>query len=208
MDTGVVRMQLTTKDLQAGDLLLKSFSGSIVNKAIRLGQRGLLNPNIVHAGVMFDNIYQIESQGKGVIAQDMRVQNKGSGYIVYRPRNKILANAASRCAKIFLDCNSNNNTLKYSFTGPMKTRFGVGGKSKSASQMDKIFSDIFSGTGHKMFCSQFVTFTYQFAATQIGMNPNQVLPINDAKASPSVLANKLQNNSAFEEIGYVMPNER
>lgn len=201
-------MQLTTKSLQAGDLLLKYYDGSVINKMIRFGQKGQLNPDIVHAGIMFDNNYQIESQGKGVIAQDMRIQNKGYGYIVYRPKNRVLANAAARCAKIFMDCNRNNGTLKYSFTGPMKTRLGVGSSAQSLSKMDKLFDDIFSGTGHKMFCSQFVTFTYQFSAAQIGLAPNQVLQVNDAKASPSKLATKLQNNRFFEEVGYLMPNER
>ncbi len=201
-------MQLKTKDLQPGDILLKSFSGSFINKIIRLGQKGLLNPNIVHAGIMFDNNLQIESQDKGVIAQDMRIQNAANGYIVYRAQNKMLANAAAECAKIFFDCNSQNKTLKYNFTGPIKTRFGASGNAKSATQMDEIFSDIFSGTGHKMFCSQFVTFTYQFAATQIGLNPNQVISINDAKSSPSMLANKLTQNKNFKQIGYLMPNER
>ena len=75
--------QLKSRDLKAGDIFLKVNDGSVLGKAIELGQSltGGKNARVIHAGLMFDKTIAIESQGPGITAHDMRVQNKRYGYL-------------------------------------------------------------------------------------------------------------------------------
>ena len=69
--------ELRCRDLQSGDIFLKVSDQSLLSGAIQFGQSlaGGKNTAIVHAGIMFDSTYAIESQGPGITANDMRVQN-------------------------------------------------------------------------------------------------------------------------------------
>jgi len=202
--------QLKTRDLQPGDVMLKASDGSILSKAISLGQnlRGQLNPQIVHAGVMFDNTYIIEAQGSGVSANDMRVQNAHYGYMVYRPTRSNFGRGAGTCAKIMFDIQTRNKNLQYNLRGAIGSLFGRSGNAMTAAGMDSLLDRILAGKGHPFFCSQFVVYVYQFVAEQNGVPASLLFSMNDAKVSPSVLASKLQGSSYFEEAGYMMPNER
>ena len=62
-------------------LMLKFNAGSTTNRLIAFGQRvrGQVNSMVVHAGIMFDPTYIIESSGQGLVANDIRVQNAAYG---------------------------------------------------------------------------------------------------------------------------------
>ena len=202
--------QLTTKTLRPGDVLLKVSDGSIISKAISLGQslRGQVNPRVVHAGVMFDNNYVIEAQGGGISANDLRVQNLKYGYIVYRPKRLNLGDGAGTCAKLMFDIQSRNKNLSYDLRGAVLSLVGKPGKAKTATSMDGLLDRILEGKGQPFFCSQFVVYVYQFVAEQNGMPGMSLFNLNDAKASPSLLASKLQASVHFAEAGYLIANER
>jgi hypothetical protein len=202
--------QLRTRDLKPGDLMLKASDGSVLSKAISLGQNlvGQLNPQIVHAGVMFDTTYIIEAQGSGVSANDLRVQNKKYGYLVYRPVRPNFGQGAGTCAKIMFDIQTRNKNLQYNLLGAIGSLFGGPGKATSPADMDSLLDRILAGKGHPFFCSQFVVYVYQFVAEQNGVPGSQLFNLHDAKVSPSVLASKLKGSPFFTEAGYVMPNER
>jgi len=203
--------QLRCRNLQAGDLMLKFNAGSAVNRIIALGQRvaAQLNPEVVHAGVMFDNTYIIEASGSGIHASDLRVQNAAFGYVVYRARNTAIANGAGTCAKMMFDIQTRHGNLKYSVPGAVQSLFpGRRPAPHSPGEMDQLLDRILEGRTHRFFCSQFVVYVYQFVAEQNGISGAGLFVLRDAKVSPSTLASLLQSNSYFDEAGYMMPNER
>lgn len=201
--------QLTSRQLQPGDLMLKLNSGSITNQLIQLGQslRGQANAQVTHAGLMFDNNYIVEAQGSGIEAHDIRVQNAQFGYVVLRARNARLAQGAGTCAKMMFDIQATQQTMKYSLSGAVKSLFG-GGSARTAVSMDTLLDDVLSGKGHPFFCSQFVVYVYQFVAEQNGIRGSQIFQIHDAKVSPATLATILAGNSNFVETGYLLPGAR
>lgn len=202
--------QLRCRDLHAGDLLLKVSSGDIINRAIRLGQAlaGQKNPDVVHAGVMFDSTYIVEASGAGIVANDLRVQNQAYGYYVYRCTNPNVAAGAGTCAKMMFDIHSKQGSLKYSVAGAIGSLMGAGGKPVEPSQMDQLLDRILEGKNNPFFCSQFVVYVYQFVAEQCGLSAATVFNLQDAKVSPSRLASYLQGHAMFKETGYMMPKER
>ncbi len=203
--------QLRCRDLHPGDLMLKFNAGGATNRIIALGQRmaAQLNPQVVHAGVMFDKTYIVEASGGGIHASDMRVQNKAFGYVVYRPRNGAIANGAGTCAKMMFDIQARHGKLKYSVPGAVKSLFPGGATAPhSPDAMDVLLDRILEGRTQRFFCSQFVVYVYQFVAEQNGIRADTVFRARDAKVSPSALASLLQQNGHFDEAGYMMPNER
>src|SRR4051812_4633112 len=105
--------------LAAGDLMLKFNGGSATNRLIAFGQRvrGQANYMVVHAGIMFDSTYIIESSGPGLVANDIRVQNAAYGYLVFRAKNANMAAGAGTCAKMMFDIHSTNRNMSYSLGG-------------------------------------------------------------------------------------------
>jgi hypothetical protein len=74
--------QLWCSGLKAGDIMVKVNDRGFVNRLIAAGQalfKGK-NPDITHAGVMFDSTYIVEAQGDGVVANDLRAGNKAYNY--------------------------------------------------------------------------------------------------------------------------------
>lgn len=201
--------QLFGRDLRAGDLMMKFSGGSKVNRLIAYGQQkvGHMNSQVVHAGVMFDNRFIIESQGAGVSANDLYLQNQVYGYLVFRPRNQRLAGGAATCAKMLFDVHQRYGKLKYSLSGAARSIFGSG-KAKSEEQLEKLMDRILEGKSSPFFCSRLVVYIYQFVAAQNGLPPEAIFPMSDAKASPAALATNLARNGNFTEAGYVMPGER
>jgi len=202
--------QLKTSDLKPGDVMLKISDGSVLATAISLGQNmlGQLNPQVVHAGVMFDSTYIIEAQGSGISANDLRVQNLKYGYLVFRPGRSNFGQGAGTCAKIMFDIQMRNKNLHYNLIGAIGSLFGCAGNAKTAADMDSLLDRILAGKGHPFFCSQFVVYVYQFVAEQNGIPAAQLFNLSDAKVSPSVLASLLQGSAFFNEAGYMMPNQR
>jgi len=201
---------LKTRDLEPGDVLLKASDGSFLSRAISLGQglRGQLNPQIVHAGVMFESPYIIEAQGSGISANDLRIQNLKYGYLVYRPVRANVGRGAGTCAKMMFDIQTRNKNLKYNLMGAIGSLLGGPGHAMTAADMDNLLDRILAGKGHPFFCSQFVVYVYQFVAEQNGVRATQVFNLDDAKVSPSLLANKLQGSGFFKEAGYMLPDQR
>jgi hypothetical protein len=202
--------QLTTRTTQPGDLMLKINTGSFSGKLIKLGQTlaGQKNADVVHAGILFDNNFIIEAQGGGLMAHDVRVQNKDIGYLVFRPNSVNLARGAANCAKLMFDIQSTHKTLKYAYAGAAGSLMGGKGHAMKGGDMDQLLDDILSGKGHPFFCSHFVVYVYQFVAEQNKIPAKSIFPMNAAKVSPSTLASNLKTNSFFQEAGYLMPNER
>ena len=74
--------QLRCKDLKAGDIMVKVNDGSLVAKLIKTGQALFKekNPDITHAGLMFDSTFIVEAQGDGIVANDLRVGDLAYNY--------------------------------------------------------------------------------------------------------------------------------
>jgi hypothetical protein len=203
--------QLKCADLKPGDVMLKAQCGSATAKIISISQRfaGQLNPQVVHAGVMFDRTYIIEAERQGVVGRDLRIQDRSYGYIVYRPAQEPLAAGAATCAKMIFDIHQQHGTVKYNFPGLSSAVAPVGpGKVRSASAMDELLGDILKGRGHPFYCSQFVVYIYQFVGRQNAISAGDLFDVSDARVSPSTLASLLQSNPWFNEAGFMLPNER
>ncbi len=119
-----------------------------------------------------------------------------------------MGNGAGACAKMLFDIQHQHHSMKYNLFGTIGTLFGSTGTPKTPQDMETLLDDVLAGTQRRMFCSQLVVYVYQFVAQQSGMAASQVFNISDAKASPSLLASSLQNNAAFQEVGYMISNER
>ena len=207
---------LKCRDLRPGDIMLKVSDSSLnmsglTSRAIEFGQSlvGGRNPDIVHAGIMFDSTFMIEAQGGGITAHDLRVQNKPYGYYVYRCSDSNIAAGAGTCAKMMFDIHKTHGTMRYNLGGAIGSLFGAGsGRSASPGDMDDLLDRVLSGRNNAFFCSQFVVYVYQFVAEQNGKNGNSVFSMSDAKANPSILATSLVSRPMFKEVGAMFPNER
>jgi len=202
--------QLRCRDLRPGDVLLKVSDGSILSRAIQLGQSavGGRNPGIVHAGVMFDSTYLIEAQGKGISANDLRIQNRSYGYYAFRCNKIDMARGAGTCAKMMFDIHQSGGQLGYSLIGAIGSLFGGRGEAATRGEMDALLDRILEGRSHRFFCSQFVVYVYQFVAEQCGVAAASLFQVSDAKVHPSALAAKLKRHPLFREAGWLMPSQR
>lgn len=202
--------QLKCRDLAPGDILLKVSDGSLVSRAIRFGQglAGQVNAGVIHAGLMFDRTYVLEAQGAGVSANDLRVQNKKYGYLVFRCANGNVADGAATFGKILFDVHQRRGSLAYSVQGALGSLGGPAGAAASRTAMDDMMDAIMAGRSRPFFCSQFVVMVYQFAAEQNGIAAGSIFRDADRSVSPSTLASRLQGHSLFRETGYLMPGER
>jgi len=202
--------QLRCADLRGGDILLKLNAGSLTNRIINTGQKlaGASNPDVVHAGILFDSTYIIESSGPGLIASDLRVKDRPYAYYVFRCTNTNVAAGAATCAKMMFDIQGRTGNLTYTAAGAAASAFGASGKPKTAGDMDALLDRILQGKSTPFFCSQFVVFVYQFVAEQNGLSAATVFDYSDAKSPPSKVAASLVANALFVEAGYLVPNER
>ncbi len=202
--------QLKCGNLKSGDILLKIADGSIIGGLIQFGQAqvGGLNARVVHAGVMFDHYIIIESQGGGLAAHDLRVQNKAYGYLVFRHANPQIAAGAGTCAKMMFDIHKSGGNLGYTVLGALGSLFGGSGTAASRTEMDALLDRILAGKTHRFFCSQFVVYVYQFVGEQCGQPASSFFNFADAKVPPSTLAQALNGNGKFNEVGYMIGGER
>lgn len=201
--------QLRCTDLRPGDLMLKMQDGSNLARIISLGQRlaGQLNSFLVHAGIMFDGHYIIEAERDGIIGGDLRMRDLPFGYLVFRPVQHSMARGAADCAKMMFDIHQRQGTVGYNFAG-LPGSVTPGGRPMSTSAMDRLLDGILHGCGHRFYCSQFVTYIYQFVAEQNNVAASNVFNMNDACVSPSTLASLLKTSPWFKEAGYMLPRER
>jgi len=203
--------QLRCGDLNSGDIMLKAQDGTAFAKMITFAERlaGQLNPLLVHAGIMFDTTYIIEARKDGITANDLRIQDKKGGYIVYRATTDSLAKGAGTCAKMMFDIHQRHGTAGYNFLGLPGAVLPIGpGKPMTANSMDQLLDGILTGKGHRFFCSQFLVYVYQFVGEQNGVAASQMFNVSDARVSPSTLASLLQSNHRFKEAGYMLPDAR
>jgi len=201
---------LRCRDLRAGDILLKVSDGSILSRAIELGQTatGGRNAGVVHAGVMFDSTYIIEAQAAGISANDLRVQNRSYGYYAFRCNRQNMAQGAGTCAKMMFDIHKTSGSLRYSVLGAVGSLFGGGGRPTTPQDMDQLLDRILEGRNQGFFCSQFVVYVYQFVAEQCGLPAASTFSLAAAKVPPSTLATHLAASGRFTEVGWLVPNER
>lgn len=202
--------ELRCRDLRPGDILLKLSDGSFLAKAISLGQSltGHLNPQIVHAGVLFDNNVVIEAQGGGILAHDLRVQNLHYAYLVYRSTRGPMGQGAGTCAKMMFDIHMRTGGLSYGLTDAAKSLFGRLGKAQTPEQMELLLDRILAGKGNPFFCSHFVVYLWQYVAEQNGVPGNAMFPVSAVKMNPSNLASQLVGNPNFKEVGWLTANVR
>lgn len=200
-------MGLNIAQLSKGDLLLKYADGSLISGVISLGQKivGQANTNIVHAGILCDQVHIVEAQGAGVVINNLLTGNNKYGYKVYRAVNPILGDAAGTCAKIFADIHKTSRNLKYTMSGAAGSLHSIPSSAKTPATMDELMDQILSGKNSPFFCSQFVVYMYQFVAAQNGIAPATLFSLNDAKASPAHLASLLQLSRQFTHIGDLEP---
>jgi hypothetical protein len=203
--------QLRCKDLQAGDIMVKVNDGSLVATLIKTGQALCKekNPDITHAGVMFDSTFIIEAQGDGIVANDLRVGDVAYNYYVYRCSNANMAQGAGTCAKMMFDIHAQHGNLKYGLLDAITSILGNRGTPLTPGDMDKLLTRILEGKGQNFFCSQFAVYVYQFVAEQLGIPAKDVFDVNDAKVPTSQLPVLLMSKPAlFSEIGWLLANER
>ena len=204
-------IQLFCRSLKAGDIMLKVINPSkFFNRGVRLVQKltGHLNYDIVHAGIMRDSVVIIEAQSKGLEERSLLQKNVDVGYIVYRATNPNLAEGAAIAAKLLYEIHMQHKSISYNNRGLFPSVFFRPKKPKTADEMEKIYQKIIHAHNSPMFCSQFVVYSYQWAATQMGIPSQQIFNIDDKRANPARLAEILQGNPQFLEIGYMIANER
>ena len=183
------------------------------NRQIRFVQKwtNKLNYNITHAGIMkskegtTDII--IEAAKSGLEEHSLRGKNAHVGYIVYRAVNPQLAAGAATAASLLYDIHKAKKSVRYNKKGLFPSVLFGDKKPKSAEEMDEILDKILSGHNNPMFCSQFVVYSYQWASTQMGMSEDKIFNVNDSRVSPAKLAEMLQGNPNFTEVGYLIGNE-
>lgn len=202
--------QLLGRNLRSGDILLEVNGGTITQQVIRFGQKmmGRGTEEIIHAGILFDNRYVIESDKHGIVANDIYLQDKAYAFQVFRPRNAALAAGAATCAKIFLDIHARTGGLPYSISGAVASIFKGPGVAPTPDQMESAFDRMIKGRNHPFFCSQFVVFVFQFVAEQNRLAAGKMFPFADGCVPPSLLAASLKQHSLFQEAGYLMENQR
>ncbi len=201
--------QLFCRDLKPGDILLKIADKTLFNKLVVLFQNAAQLPNasISHAAVALDTQFCIEAQASGISGNHLAMKDKDFGYFVYRPNDQALGQGAANAAKLLFDIHQRHANLRYNLVGTVESLFGPPGAAKSAATMDAVLDAILAGKGHPFFCSQFVVYVYQWAASQSRVSLN-VFSISDAKVPPCVLASRLAGSRTFSEAGYMMPGQR
>jgi len=219
---------LRCRDLAPGDVMLKVVDQAPLSIGIASLQAlaNAAKPHIVHAGVMFDRTYIIEAAGEGIRANDLRVQNKGITYTVYRCVRVDLAQGAATCAKMLFDIHQVRRTpheirlgskrfrwktggpLSYSAGGALMSLAGPGGAAATPTEMDDLLTDILAGKVHRFFCSHFVVYVYQFVGVQCGLPAASVFPDAAATMDPSALAGTLEVHAFFNPVGVMVPGVR
>ena len=130
------------------------------------------------------------------------------GYLVFRHANPQIAAGAGTCAKMMFDIHKSGGNLGYTVLGALGSLFGGSGTAASRTEMDALLDRILAGKTHRFFCSQFVVYVYQFVGEQCGQPASSFFNFADAKVPPSTLAQALNGNGKFNEVGYMIGGER
>lgn len=203
--------QLYGRDLRPGDILLEWNGGTAVHQVISFGQRVMNRgtDQLIHAAVMFDNRFLIDSTSDGITARDIYMKDKVYSFSVFRTNNPALADGAATCAKIFMDMNANmKKGISYDYTGAVASIFKKPGAAPSPGALDSAFESLIKGKNHPFFCSQFVVFVFQFVAEQNGIAAKSLFPFAEGCVPPSLLGSTLKTHPMFREAGYMLANQR
>lgn len=196
-------MALNITNLRKGDIMMKYHDGSIISQVISFGQSitGYQHANVVHTGILCDQVHIVESQGAGVVINNLLTGNNQYGYKVFRPTNTMLGDGAATGAKMFADIHRRNNNLSYTIATGVKSLFGGNASSATPRTMDELMDRILEGRTSPFFCSHFVVYIYQFAAQQSGLPPSSIFDMSAAKANPARLMDVLIANPQFTYVG-------
>ncbi len=196
-------MPLNISNLRKGDIMMKYHDGSLISKVISFGQSitGYQHANIVHTGILCDQIHIVESQGSGVVINNLITGNNQYGYQVFRPTNAMLGEGAANGAKMFADIHRRNNSLSYTISTGVKSLFGGNSNASTPKTMDELMERILEGRTSPFFCSHFVVWIYQFAAAQSGLAASSIFNMDAAKANPARLMDILNGNPQFTYVG-------
>lgn len=205
---------LTLGDVQPGDIMLKLSDGSILNTLISTGQRitdSRAFANIVHAGILAYQPFIAESQGIGLVLNDLQTTNRSYTYIVFRPEMNLRA-AMEQCATVMAHAamQEENGRVKYSVFGAIKSL--VTNTGLSTTDIENTMRRLFGGEDVSFFCSQFVVFCVALAAAQMKAYGQQPAVsdnfLRQANKSPSQLAVDLLSEAAFAPLGWLPSNVR
>lgn len=202
--------QFKCTDLKPGDILVKLSDQSWLSHVIENLQwlLGASNSQVTHTAIISEQPYTIEVQDGEIRANSLKKENRPYGYIVFRCKNKKLAEGAATFARLLADKSATRNNLRPALlevistlgTGKEKTKDKMG----IEGQVDKLLTD----QRHDFFGSQLVVFLYQFVAEQSGIKPAEVFNFKAPLVSPTLLTAHLVDSKTFDEVGYLMPNER
>lgn len=202
--------QFKCDDLKPGDILVKFSDQSWLNWIIENMQYflGGKNSQVTHAGIIYDQKHLIEVQAEGVVADDLTKENTPYGYIVFRCKNKKLADGAAQFAKILVDVSAKKKNMKYAMLDAVYALHPGKEDAEDKKALEETVEAILTDQGHDFFCSHLVVFIYQFVAEQNGMKGSDVFKLKASLVSPSTLAAHLVDSKVFDEVGYLMPHER
>lgn len=203
--------QFKCKNLRPGDILLKVSDQSWLNWFIENMQWVFgksQNSSVTHAGLCYDSTHIIEVQDTGIVSDDLTKENKPYGYIVFRCKNENLAKGAAEFARILADVSGESKNIKYAFLDALcAVREGTESANDKKGLEERI-EKILTNQRHDFFCSQLVVFIYQFVAEQNKIKASDVFKLKDSLVAPSALGAQLADSKLFDEVGYMMPNER
>ena len=206
--------QLFIQDLQSGDILLRVLDVKkerFLVKIVQFFQKitGHYNYLITHASMVSDIPYLIESDLPGLVKHSL-LESEGLQYgnIVYRSTNQELARGAAAAAQLLYDIHMQKRTIGYNYLGSALSLFWLGRKPRSIEDMDVRLSKMLTGSKQKMICSQIIVYAYQWAGEQMRIPTLHIFRKRDSGVSPAALATMLQNNPWFNEVGYMIRNER
>lgn len=161
---------------------------------------------------MADSKNIVECTEKGLTKRPIdEKSNKWGGYIIYRPMRSEVSQSAGTAAELLSDTHRANGALPYNYVGAAASVLVRSQTPKSAIQMDQIFEQIIKKSKRgtfRMYCSQFVVYLFQWIGTQMGLSSSYYFNVNDERISPAVLAGLLADSSHFEEIVYLIANQR
>lgn len=162
-------------------LLIKDNKSDPLSNLIFASQMltGAQHSYVTHAGNKFDKSYIIESQGVGIYANDVRVQNRDIAYAMYRGKNINAAKGAATAAKMLFDIHKTGRSFSYNHGGAFGSLFNTGsGKARTAATMDDLLENVLvRGKSSSLFCPQFVVFVYQFVGVQNMFAKNAFLKV-------------------------------
>lgn len=215
-----IKNTINRSELKAGDIFIEYDSDH--HKVIRYAQRlsgNIRYSNFVHGGIVDStNTHVIHSSGSDKLTRrkiDSLLDHKE--YRIYRPINITLANKVAKVAELLYQ----NSRIPYNYRIRDLFKILPTSHSKHAKEQSR------QALEHKMqkyldqkktpesyskdatsYCTELITFVYQYSAIQLGMDHLQVLEIRDNKAIPARLVEILKKSPLFKEYKSIERNKK